>query len=499
MRGISSVSEGRMMATTDPSALLCRLLQEPSETEWLEFKHNNCDFEEIGKYVSACANASMLAGRDRAFMVWGIQDKTKKKLGANVTLADLKKGNENFQNWLARMIEPKLMIEFVDFEEDGKKFSILSIDPSYDRPVRFAGDEYIRIGENIKKLRDFPEHERSLWLATGRRRFESAVAVAHQSEADILSKLDTDSYYRLLNEPKPKGNNEILRVLSAREFIKEDWEGGYDITNLGALLLANNLTLFPSISGKLIRVIKYTGVDKRNSEGETEFQKGYALGFSHLMKVIIDSLPREEKYQDGVRRLVSSYSEIAVRELLANALIHQDFTLTGAGPVIEIYKDRVEVTNPGNSLIKKDRIIDERRSRNEKLAKSMRDLGLCEERGGGIDKAVYDVEEKFLPAPEFFPSENSMRVVLFGPKTFRELSKSDKVWSCFCHCVVRWLRHDFMSNTTLRERFSLSAEDYQAVSAVIAETRKSGRIIPADPKQGKSNARYVPWWAGDRV
>jgi hypothetical protein len=101
----------------------------------------------------------------------------------------------------------------------------------------------------------------------------------------------------------------------------------------------------------------------------------------------------------------------------------------------------------------------------------------------------------FLPAPWFFLSENSMRVVLFGPKKFNELSKADRVWACFCHCVVRFNRHDYMSNATLRERFSLPEEEYQAVSAVIASARKERRIVRADENQGNKYAKYVPYWA----
>jgi predicted HTH transcriptional regulator len=208
----------------------------------------------------------------------------------------------------------------------------------------------------------------------------------------------------------------------------------------------------------------------------------------------MDRLPKHEIYKDGVRRTVSKYSETAIREIIANALIHQDFAVSGAGPVVEIYEDRIEVTNPGNSLIEVDRIIDERRSRNQKFASAMREMGICEERGGGIDKAIIEIEEMNLPAPEFHTSSDAMRVIIFGPKQFSELSKADRVWSCFCHCVVRWIRHDYMSNTSLRQRFLLEDEQYQAVSSVISDARKAKRIIPADNDQGKRNARYVPYW-----
>lgn len=483
------------MATTDPRSLLKRLLQEPAETPWLEFKHNNCDPDLIGRTVSACANAAMLLERDRAFIVWGVENKSKKKLGTTVRLRNLKKGNENIENWLSHVVEPSLMMEFLDFDEDGKQFSILSFEPTYTKPVKFLGAEYIRIGENVRTLKDHEEHERSLWIATGRRKFDSAVALPHQSTQEVLEKLSTATFYQRSGQTAPTNTDEVLRKFVKLGALREDMEGGFEITNLGALLFANDITQFPSIARKSVRVVKYSGVDKRNSEEEIEGKKGYAVGFPGMLRYISERLPKEEQYDKGVRKVVNKYSTTALREIIANALIHQDFTITGAGPVIEIYQDRVEVTNPGNSLVELYRIIDERRSRNEKLAQAMRDMGLCEERGGGIDKAIIEIEEMFLPAPQFLPSVHSMRVVLPGPRKFNQLSKADKIWSCYCHCVVRWIRQDFMSNTTLRERFSLEDEEYQSASDVISNTKKAKLIKPADPAQGNKYAKYIPYWA----
>lgn len=482
------------MPVKDPAALLKRLLNEPQESPWLEFKHNNGDPDAIGECVSASANGAMLAGKERAFIVFGIENRTKKRLGTSVRLIDIRKGGENLDNWLNRMIEPRLLIELLDFEDGGKHFSIVVLEPTYDRPVRFSGTEFIRIGENIKKLKDFPAQERALWLATNRHKFESAVAATHQTQEQVLELLDVNGYYALTKEEMPTNPAEVIRKISALGFIKDDMEGGYDILNLGALLIAKDLTQFPSVSGKSVRVIRYIGRDKTKSESETEGRKGYALGFSPMIQFVQNRVPSEEKYVDGIREKVPLLPPVAIREIVANALIHQDFTVTGAGPVIEIYDDRIEVTNPGNSLIEVDRIIDERRSRNEKLAEIMRGLGICEERGGGIDKAIVELEIRSLPAPEFFPSKDSMRVVIFGPRRFGQLSKADRVWACFCHCVIRWLRHEHMNNTSLRERFSLSPKDYQVVSAVIADAKKAKKIVPADADQGRRHAKYVPYW-----
>jgi ATP-dependent DNA helicase RecG len=396
---------------------------------------------------------SNAGGRKSRIYSVGVENKTKQRLGTSVKLSELKKGAENFTNWLSRTINPRLMMEFLDFVDQGKPFAILTIEPTYDRPVTFRDVGYIRIGENIKCLGEFPSHERALWLATGRHKFEDAVALPHQSMAEILRLLSTETYYQLRGDEIPRNPTEIIRRFAQLNYIQEDMQGGYDILNLGALLFANNIEVFPSIATKSVRVIKYAGKDKSKSEGEAEGKKGYAVGFQGLLKYIMDRLPKEEKFTGGVRKTMSKYSGAAIREIVANALIHQDFTVPGAGPVIEIYQDRIEISNPGSSLIEVDRIIDERQSRNQTFAAAMREIGLCEERGGGIDKAIIDIEEMSLPAPEFFVSPTGMRVVIFGPKKFNQLSKADRVWSCFCHCVVRWVRH-FARDSHLRMRIT---------------------------------------------
>lgn len=483
------------MAVTDPCALLNRLIRETAESEWLEFKASNADVQEIGEYIAALANAAMLADRDRAYLVFGIENGTRQKIGTSVRLRALTKGGENFINWVSRLVEPRLMLEFLDFSCDGLNFAIVCIEPTYDRPVRFSGVEYLRIGENKKKLADFPDHERALWLATGRRKFEHAIALPNQTTEEVLAKLDAATFYKLSGEPEIDNDNEIVRGFVSAGFLRDNMQGRFDITNLGAILLARDITSFPSIATKSVRVIRYVGTDKSKSDLEQEGKKGYAVGFSSMIKFLMGRIPNEEKYIDGVRRLVPIYPETAIREVIANALIHQDFTVSGSAPVVEIYSNRIEVTNPGNSLIDTDRILDERRSRNEKLASTMRQFGLCEERGGGLDKTMLELEQLGLPAPEFNSSHNSMRVVLFGPKPFNEMSKEEKQRGAFYHCVLRWLKHDYMSNSSLRERFSLPDEEYQAVSAIIAEAIKDGKIVPADPNQGRRNAKYIPYWA----
>ncbi len=215
-----------------------------------------------------------------------------------------------------------------------------------------------------------------------------------------------------------------------------------------------------------------------------------------LLSYINDQLPRNEEIGKALRREVRMYPELAIRELVANALIHQDFTLTGTGPMVEIFPDRIEITNPGIPLIDTLRFIDEPpRSRNEALAALMRRMNICEERGSGIDKVIFQVELFQLPAPDFQVTSNHTKVVLYAPKKLAEMNQGDRTRACYQHACLRWVSDKSMTNTSVRQRFGIDERNYPMASRIIAETLKAGLIKPADPgSKSKRLARYVPFW-----
>jgi ATP-dependent DNA helicase RecG len=490
------------MALKNPCDMLERLIDEGRERPWLEFKQNNADPTQIGGYISALSNSALLQGVERAFIVFGIEDGTLRKVGTAFKPRLSKVGNESLENWLTRKLDPQVNTMFHEFECRGLAFVVVEIEPSYFKPVKFNGEAYIRIGEHKKKLADHPEYERSLWLATGKRKFESAVAYANATQAEVLSLLNWQKYYELVKQSPPENPIEIIKTFIHSKFLSDELDNTFAITNLGALLWAKDITVFPSVVRKTVRVNRYLGVDAKNAQKEVEGTMGYALGFDGLIDFVSTRAPQREKIFSGIRRSVPFIPEIAIREVIANALIHQDLTADGSGPIIEIYDNRIEISNPGQPLGEINRIIDDApRSRNELLARTMRFLGLCEERGKGIDKTIMAIEDVaiedriHLPAPSFRVAQNGFTVTLYGPKPFSEMSREEKQRSCYQHCVLRYLRNDFMNNSSLRERFSLAKDDYQSASAIITDAVRSGIITPADDMQGKRNARYVPSWA----
>jgi predicted HTH transcriptional regulator len=270
----------------------------------------------------------------------------------------------------------------------------------------------------------------------------------------------------------------------------------YSITNLGGILFAKNLHDFKSLERKIVRVVQYSGNNKIKTILDEEFTQGYAVGFPSLVKFINDLLPRNEVIGDSLREEVRMYPQLAIRELVANSIIHQDFSVSGTATLIEIYNDRIEFSNPGKPLIDPIRFIDEYRSRNEKLASLMRRMKICEEKGSGIDKVVFQCEFYQLPAPYFVSSDVHTKVILYAYKQLREMDRNDKIRAVYQHACLKWVSNDFMSNQSLRERFNIDDKNYSMASRLIKDALLAGVIkeVDADNKS-KKYKRYLPYWA----
>lgn len=473
---------------------LCKL---PKETEWLEFKHNDDQPEEIGEYISALSNSAALEGHASGYLVWGIDDETHQVLGTTFDPDTAKKGREELENWLLRLLQPRIDFEFSKVEIDGKPVVLLEIGKAFRHPVQFQGIEYIRIGSYKKKLKDFQEKERELWKVFEHSPFEDAAAATDWSPSQVLEALDYPAYFRLLELPTPTDALATLNALVDDELVRRQDNGNWTVTNLGALLLARNVTDFRSIRRKAARIVVYKGNDKINGIREVEMKSGYAGGFEQLVSTIDNLLPRSEAIGQALRASVPIYPELAIRELLANALIHQDLSVTGAGPMIEVFDNRMEITNPGEPLVDPLRFLDSPpRSRNEALAALMRRMGICEERGSGIDKVVSITEMYQLPAPEFTKPDGSTKATLFCKRSLRDMSKEDQVRACYFHACLRWVSREFMTNQSIRERFGIKEENKAMASRLIKDAVDSGLVRPFDPNApNRKLMKYVPCWA----
>ncbi len=475
--------------------LIHELRKLPAETEWVEFKHNRAEPEDIGEYISALANSAALLGKTRAYLVWGIDDITHDIIGTSFCPLATKIGNEELESWLLRLLAPKIEFHFFTEKIDSKTLVLLEIQAAFRHPVRFRNQEFIRIGSYKKKLKDYPEKERTLWRIFDQIPFERTIAIEHISDEDVLRMLDYPAYFDLLELPLPDGRAAILDALARDELIQVCDAGLWNITNLGAILFAKRLENFSGLKRKAMRVIQYKGRDRIETLREQMGNRGYAAGFEGLISFIMALVPTNEVIEQALRRSTPMFPELAVRELVANALIHQDMFATGSGPMLEIFDDRMEITNPGKPLVETQRFVDTPpKSRNEMLASLMRRFRICEERGSGIDKVVDQVEFYQLPAPCFEAPNGFTRVVLFAHKPLNEMDKADRVRACYLHSCLKWVMRDYVTNASLRERFGVAEKNKATVSRYIREAVEDGVIKPFDEKAPKKLMKYVPFW-----
>lgn len=311
----------------------------------------------------------------------------------------------------------------------------------------------------------------------------------------VVALLDTQTFFDLLKLPYPSHRDGVMDRLS-RERLIDTLDSGYAIRRIGALLLAKKIDDFPDLARKAARIVVYTGTSKLETRLDQTWEKGYATGFQGLVQLIMNQLPQNEIIEDALRKETKLVPEVIIRELVANALIHQDLTISGTSIMVEIYVNRVEVSSPGEPVVPVERFIDGYQSRNERLADLMRRCHICEEKSSGIDRVVEAAEIFQLPAPDFRPGYRRTNVTIFGPRPFEEMDRQDRVRACYQHCCLRYVMGEKMSNQSLRERFRLPEERAETASRILRDALDA-RLVKLDNPEAASKryARYVPFWA----
>lgn len=477
------------------NALVKDLTSLNRETEWIEFKVNNTDPVAIGEYVSALANAAVINDQEWGYLVYGVQDDPVEVVGTSFDQHATVKGNQDIKNWLSYQIDPGVNIDFIEGNYEGKhKVIVLKIEQSIGFPTKFKGKAFIRVGQVKKELDKVPEKQRSLWNKLSQKDFESQAASDPTRFDEAVEYIGYSDIFRLLKVPFPDTKKLLIEKLVELGVIKKI-DGLYAPTNLGAILFATDLSKFEWLSRKTVRLIVYNGSSKTSSSQEVEGRKGYALGVTGLIQYVQNTTQGDEEIGAPQRAGGNIYPEEAVRELIINALVHQDLSIRGSGPVVEVYSDRIEISNPGQPVIDVMRFVDRAPiSRNEKLAKLMRHMKFCEERGSGIDRAVLACEMNDLPAPEFESQDNTTTTRLLAPKKLSDLTRKEKNWSIYIHACIQYVRNDALTNRSLRARLGIDDANYPHASRLIKQAIDSGLIKEKDKSSSKRDKKYVPYW-----
>jgi ATP-dependent DNA helicase RecG len=397
-------------------------------------------------------------------------------------------------------IQPPLALDHAFEDHRGVRVLFVHIPESPIKPVHLRGRgleaAFIRSGGTTRVASR--QEIGTMMLNSRMPRWEQLRASILLTNDELSGVLNVKPILALLERPSPT-QEELLNWLEKEVFVTREPRGGGYVTNLGAIAASQRLTDFPDLSRKAVRVVVYEGVNKTTTRLEQEGTRGYAISFQGLLEFIMSLLPQSEVIERALRVKRTVYPEIALREIVANALIHQDFTVAGAGPLVEIFSDRIEISNPGGLLPSKqlDRLIGTQpESRNELLARAFRRYKICEERGSGLLKAGLEVELYGLPPIQFSAGANHFKVTLFAPRGFGKMSARERLETCYQHSVLRYLSGETLTNTSLRERLQMPEKQASMVSALIQEAVDKGRVKRADPEnKSRKFAAYVPFWA----
>lgn len=469
-------------------ALQDSLFPVPTELNELDWKSGlSSKTDRLAQHISAFAN-----NKGGGVFVFGVHDDG---TCFNLTQEEIKRTVQTLGNIAKNNLAYSIPIEHSVMNFKNCALLFVYVPEQNDKPVYLRGKDifasYIRsAGQTVKMSRN---QVKAMIANSEGYTFEKQTAISEVSKEDVLQLLNYEELYSLLDKDLPSSTDTIIRKLSEYNFCNKEGDK-WNITNLGAILLARNFNSFPTLKGREVIVRKYIGKNNRLQEFEQHGVYGYAVGFGGLIDFIMKNTSTENI--DTKRTAVPIYPKVAIRELVANALVHQDFGITGMPVTIEIFENRLAITNAGAPLNDINRLIDlPPQSRNEELAQTMFLLGICERRGSGIDRAVAAVEEMALPAPKFTKSDQHTRVFLYPQKSLNDMTKSEKIAACYQHACLLYEDGEAINNQSIRGRFELNKNESSVASRIIADTVEAGFIKPTDSEsKAKKFMTYIPYY-----
>lgn len=462
----------------------------PQELNELDWKGGlSDDKERLAQHI--CAFSNLTGG---GVLVYGVNnDATFTELSQEEIERIVTRLDNIAQN---RMFMP-VQLDHEVMAYDGHPLLFVYVPECREKPMHLRGtdiyDCYIRsAGHTVRMSR---QQVRLMIADSEGINYEDRMAKHGLSALDVLSLLNYKKVFELLERQLPTTDEGILNFMEELGICRSE-NVGYGITNLGALLFANSLSSFETMKGRSIIVRRYVGNNNRQLLLEQEEAMGYAVGLEGLITFVMKNTGTE-RIDSAVRELIPTYPRVALREFIANALVHQDFAVKGMPITIEIFGNRLTITNPGYSLNDVTRLIDlPPHSRNEQMAQLMLQLGLCERRGSGVDRAVEAMEKMLLPAYKAESGNDYTRVTLFPKKSVSDMTKEERIEACYQHCCLAYADNEAMNNQSVRERFGLNKNQGTIASHIIADTVAKGLIKSANPdSDSRKFVSYIPFYA----
>jgi len=185
----------------------------------------------------------------------------------------------------------------------------------------------------------------------------------------------------------------------------------------------------------------------------------------------IEGTKRVEKYE---------YPEKIIREMIVNAVIHRDYSISGECIMLAIYDDRLTVTTPGGLAgpVTVNNIADRQFNRNPIIAKRMFEMGYFESWGQGIDLILNWAKTKSRALPEFADDSSSFTITIYPERTLADSEFDEN----FDRVLGLMADHGKITNRLVREKLKLSKTQAQVL---LRQMTERGLIV------GKGHGRSV--------
>ena len=396
------------------SAILERLCAAPAETGIVEFKSNWDNPRDIGEYICALGNTARLDGKDRAWLLWGVENGSHCVTGTAFDPFSAKgEGNQSLIMWLMQKISPKPDFQFHRLEHAHGSVIMLEIHPPRMAPLAFQGERFIRVDSHKTKLAAYPAMEARLWTALGSPEDWSRQIVPEASFDD----LDPDAVsfcrqrfldYLMKGEGDPERQEKIrLDVL------------GWDLATLlnkarltvqgqltrSALLLLGRDEAAHFLSPADAKITWILRDDQNRMISSQHFGMPLLLAtdavFRRIRNVPIEYMPDGNLFPVPIPQ----YDSWVIREALHNCIAHQDYLLGGKVNVVE-YPDMLVFSNLGSFIPQSVEWMLENQSppehyRNQWLIDGMIRLRMIDQAGSGIRRMYETQRERYFPLPDY--------------------------------------------------------------------------------------------------
>ena len=469
---------------------LVPIAQELNELDWKTQMSPNK--ERLKEHLSAFANYS-----GGGFLIFGINND-----GAPVGIDQSAVNGITHQiaNLASAAFNDRVQISHGSIDYNGVPLLAVQIHEAIEKPIHLRGksidESYIRSGGQTRKM---SRQDLRVAIANSRtHRFEEMPAPIQTTYTKLEDILDysaivarTGVKFIGADQFKHERLHELKMLAKTSE--------GFVPTNLGLLACAKDLSKLPTFERYAVRVLSYQGVSKVSSvKRERIFSNGFTLSLDEIVAYVLTEIPFSETIKQATRLTTPVIPEIAIREIIGNAVIHRDYARTDSYTTVEIFSDRIEVTNPGGLIgdITLDRLLDHPpRARNEVLAELMKLLNYYEERGSGIDKTVSAMELFGMPPVEFRSSKDHFTAILYTPKSFDDMSKEERINAVYQHACLNYVCGKKTTNTTVRERFKFDESKMTKVFRLLKDAIESNRIKVGDENASRKFIYYLPYWA----